>query len=92
MADRQGKLPATVYDLQGDQTNVVQPSPRRPTIRAATVGALVGAAILAFVHYMVSTHKHGSYLWLGSPPSTHLRSWVADDPLVLRPDVETVFL
>ena len=92
MAEKQGKLPATVYDIQGGQTNAVKTSPRNSTKRAATVGALVGAAVLAIVHYSLSNLTHGSYSWLGKPQCTRSRSWVVDDPLVMRPKVEGVFL
>ena len=92
MAERQGKLPATMYDLQKDQTDGVISSLSISTKRAATVGALVGAAILAIVHYMLSNFTHGSYLWLGSSRCTPSRSWVEDDSLNLRPKVEAVFL
>ena len=92
MAEKQGKLPATVYDLQEGQTDGVIPSPKSSTKRAATVGALVGAAILAIVCYILSTFTRGSYSWLGSSRSTPSRSWVADNSLVLRPKVEAVFL
>ena len=92
MAEKQGKLPATVYDLQDDQTGGVTSSSKSSTKRAATVGALVGAAVLAIVCYMLSTFTHGSYSWLGSSKCTRSRSWVADESLVLRPKVEAVFL
>ena len=92
MAERQGKLPATVYDLQRGQTDVVTPSPRKSTKRAVTVGVLVGAAVLAIVHYVLSNLTHGSYSWLGKSRCTRSRSWVVDDPLVVKPNVEAVFL
>jgi len=91
MAEKQGKLPATVYDLQEDQTSAVTPSSKNSTKRAATAGALIGAAVLAIVHYLLSTFTHGSYSWLGSSGCTHSRSWEVDDPL-LRPNVEAIFL
>ncbi len=90
MAERQGKLPATVYDLQKDQTDGLKSSSKISTKRAATVGVLVGAAILAIVHYMLSTFTHGSYSWLGSSKCTPSWSWEADDSLILRPKVEAV--
>ena len=91
MAEKHGKLPATVYDLQGGQPNVGESSPRGSTKRAATVGALVGAAVFAIVHYTLSTHTHGSYSWFGSSQCTRSR-WVADDSLVFRPKLEAAFL
>lgn len=92
MVETQGKLPATVYDLQEGQIHGVKSSSKKSTKRAATAGVLVGAAVLAIVHYMLSTFTHGSYSWLGSSRCTPSRSWVADDSLVLRPKVEAVFL
>jgi hypothetical protein len=94
MVETQGKLPATVYDLQEGQVDGVKSSSKKSTKRVATAGALVGAAVLAIIHYVLSTFTHGSYSWLGSSRCTPSRSWVADDPLVLRPkvEVEAVFL
>jgi hypothetical protein len=92
MAEKQEMLPATVYDLQEDQTDGVKSSSKKSTKRAATVGALAGAAVLAIVHYLLSTFTHGSYSWLGRSTCTHPPSWVAGDPLVLRPNAEAVFL
>ena len=89
MAEKQGKLPATVYDLQEDQIDDVIPSSKKSTKHAAAVGALVGAAILAIVCYMLSTFTHGAYSWLGG---SRCMSWVADGSLALRPKVEVAFL
>jgi hypothetical protein len=92
MAEKQGKLPATVYDVQEDRANVVKSSPKRPTKRAVTAGALVGAAVLAVVHSTLSTRTHGPYSWSGSPQCTHPRSWAVGDPFVPKPNVEAIFL
>lgn len=93
MAEKQGELPATVYDLQDDHTDMVKSLPRQSTRRATTVGVLVGAAVLAVVHFTLSTLTHGSYSWLGSSRCTHSQFGGVEDPLVLKKlEVETVFL